>query len=208
MGWYQRRVHGGPPFRQESQSEHTHKLTLRTAYIATCVTHAYETRHPSPINYTHVPRMAPQVNGEAPSSAFLSHLISYPVISDSISTFKSLPYQYVSPYITKADSLGDSTLSTIDSKFPVVKKPTGELIDNGKAIVFFPLKKGIEGKEYVVGVYGSECKKVGGEGIVTWGKAAIATGLVVGGDAYGWLSGFLAGKKAEAKEVSNEKLNN
>merc|ERR1711964_361409 len=24
----------GPPFRQESQSEHTHKLTLRTAYIA------------------------------------------------------------------------------------------------------------------------------------------------------------------------------
>lgn len=163
------------------------------------------------------------------------HLISYPVISDSISTFKSnpygakslsittslshkladpllpyltKPYQYVSPYITKADSLGDSTLSTIDSKFPVVKKPTGELIDNGKAIVFFPLKKGTEGKEYVVGVYGSECKKVGGEGIVTWGKAAIATGLVVGGDAYGWLSGFLAGKKAEAKEVSNEKLNN
>merc|ERR1712093_858980 len=211
------------PFRQESQSEHTHKLTLRTAYIATCVTHAYETRHPSPINYTHVPRMAPQVNGEAPSSAFLSHLISYPVISDSISTFKSnpygakslsitpslsKPYQYVPPYITKADSLGDSTLSTIDSKFPVVKKPTGELIDNGKAIVFFPLKKGTEGKEYVVGVYGSECKKVGGEGIVTWGKAAIATGLVVGGDAYGWLSGFLAGKKAEAKEVSNEKLNN
>merc|ERR1712144_89232 len=198
----------------------THKLTLRTAYMGTCVTRAYETRHPSPINYTHVPRMAPQVNGEAPSSAFLSHLISYPVISDSISTsishkladpllpYLTKPYQYVSPYITKADSLGDSTLSTIDSKFPVVKKPTGELIDNGKAIVFFPLKKGTEGKEYVVGVYGSECKKVGGEGIVTWGKAAIATGLVVGGDAYGWLSGFLAGKKAEAKEVSNEKLNN
>jgi len=179
--------------------------------------------------------MAPQVNGETPSSAFLSHLISYPFISDGITTFKSnpygakslslttsishkfadpllpylsKPYQYVSPYITKADSLGDSTLSTIDSKFPVVKKPTGELIDNGKAIVFFPLKKGSEGKEYVYGVYGSEVKKVGGDGIVTWGKAAIATGLVVGGDAYGWLSGFLAGKKAEAKEVSNEKLNN
>merc|ERR1711977_800801 len=135
------------PFRQESQSEHTHKLTLRTAYIATCVTHAYETRHPSPINYTHVPRMAPQVNGEAPSSAFLSHLISYPVISDSISTFES------NPYGAKSVSLGDSALSPTDPKFPVVKKPTGELIDNGKAIVFFPLKKGTEGKEYVVGVF-------------------------------------------------------
>merc|ERR1712093_552437 len=108
------------PFRQESQSEHTHKLTLRTAYIATCVTHAYETRHPSPINYTHVPRMAPQVNGEAPSSAFLSHPIStfksnpYGAKSLSITTslshkladpllpYLTKPYQYVSPYITKA----------------------------------------------------------------------------------------------------------
>lgn len=89
-----------------------------------------------------------------------------------------------------------------------MKKPTGELFDNGKAIVFFPLKKGNEGKEYVIGIYGSEVKKVGGEGIVTWGKAAIATGIVVGGDAYGWLSGFLAGKKAEVKEVSSEKLSN
>ncbi|EKD12028.1 CAP20-like protein [Drepanopeziza brunnea f. sp. 'multigermtubi' MB_m1] len=179
--------------------------------------------------------MAPQVNGDAPSSAFLSHLFSYPVISDSISTFKSnpygakslslssslthtfadplmpylsKPYQYVSPYVKRADSIGDSTLSTLDSKFPVVKKPTGELVEDGKKMVFFPLMKGNEGKEYVFGVYGSEVKKVGGDGIVTWGKAAIATGLVVGGDAVGWLQGFLAGKKAEAKEVSNEKLNN
>ncbi|KAI9046707.1 hypothetical protein LZ554_009445 [Drepanopeziza brunnea f. sp. 'monogermtubi'] len=162
------------------------------------------------------------------------HLFSYPVISDSISTFKSnpygakslslssslthtfadplmpylsKPYQYVSPYVKRADSIGDSTLSTLDSKFPVVKKPTGELVEDGKKMVFFPLMKGNEGKEYVFGVYGSEVKKVGGDGIVTWGKAAIATGLVVGGDAVGWLQGFLAGKKAEAKEVSNEKLN-
>merc|ERR1711939_680096 len=125
---------------KKSQSEHTHTLTLtlRTAYIATCVTHAYETKLSSQINsYTHLPKMAPQVNGEAPSSAFFSHLISYPYGAKSLSIPPSLshkladpllpsltkPYQYVSPYITKADSLGDSTLSTIDSKFPVVKKP-------------------------------------------------------------------------------------
>jgi len=179
----------------------------------------------------------PQVNGEtlSPSSAFLSHLISYPLISDSISTFKSnpygaksidlstqgynslakpvlpyfsKPYQYVSPYISKADSFGDSTLSTLDSKFPVVQKPTGELYTDGKAIVFFPLKKGNEGKDYVFGVYGSEKKKVGGQGIVTNGKAALATGLIVSSDAVGWLMSFLQQKKAEAKEVTNEKLNN
>lgn len=180
--------------------------------------------------------MAPTVNGEASSSsAFLSHLISYPVISDSISTFKSnpygaksldltsttyeklgkpllpyfsKPYQYVSPYVKKADSLGDSTLSTIDSKFPVVKKPTNELYSEGKSIVFFPLKKGSEGKDYVFKTYNSEVKNVGGDGLLTYGKAAIGTTLRVGGDVYKWATGFLGAKKAEAKEVTNEKLNN
>lgn len=182
--------------------------------------------------------MAPQVNGETPSSAFLSHLFSYPVISDSFSTFKSnpigaksldfttasynkvtelskplhpfftKPYQYVSPYVKKADSIGDSTLSTIDTKFPVVKKPTGELYDEGKAIVFFPLKKGNEGKEYVFGIFGSEKKKVGGEGLVTVAKATVATGLVVSSDALNWLGAFLSKKKEHAKEVTNEKMGN
>jgi len=173
-----------------------------------------------------------QVNGEKPASAFLHHLSSYPVVADSISTFKSnsygaksidltsqgyeklakpflpyfeKPYAYVSPYVKKADSLGDSTLSTFDSKFPVVKKPTQELFDNGKAVVFFPLKVGNEGKDYVFGVYGSEKKKVGGEGVVTYSKAAFATGLIVTSDALHWVSEFLSKKKAEVKEVVNEK---
>jgi hypothetical protein len=205
--------------------------------------------------------MTAQVNGETPISAFLSvrthpsfthlkpnnnknnkkltsspptqHLYSYPVISDSITTFKSnpygaksldltsagyeklgkpilpylaKPYQYVSPYVKKADSLGDSTLSTLDSKFPVVKKPTGELYDEGKAIVFFPLKKGTEGKDYVLGVWGGEKKKVGGEGLVTYGKAALATGLIVGSDAYNFLFTYFSKKEAEAKEVTTEKV--
>ena len=162
-------------------------------------------------------------------------MVSYPVISDSISTFKSnpygakslsfthstidslskpilpylsKPYEYVSPYVKKADSLGDSTLSTLDSKFPYVKKPTGEIYENGKSIVFFPLKKGTETKEYVFGTYKGEVKKVGGEGLVTYGKAAVATGLIVGGDAYSFLVSFLGTKKAEAKEVVKEKTNN
>lgn len=178
--------------------------------------------------------MAPQVNGDAPSSAFLSHLISFPVIGDSISTFKSnpygaksldltsagyeklgkplipylaKPYEYVSPYVKKADSLGDSALSTVESKFPVVKKPTGELYSEGKSIVFFPLKFALEEKDHVFKTYNTEVKKVGGEGIVTYGKAAVSTGLIVGHEAYSWLSSFLSAKKAEVKEVTNEKVN-
>lgn len=195
--------------------------------------------------------MAPAVNGEKASSAFISvsvlefyillntnhyqHLTSYPVVSDSIKTFKSnpygaksvelsnhayvsiskplapylsKPYEYMSPYVVRADSLGDAALSKVDERAPFVKKPTSELIDNGKGVMFFPLKKGGEAKEYVFKTYNSEVKKVGGEGIVTYGKAAVTTTLIVSSDALSWLSDFLSAKKEQAKEVSNEKLNN
>jgi len=179
--------------------------------------------------------MAPQVNGDSPSSAFISHLISYPLISDSISTFKSnsygqkslsltsasyekfgkpilpyftKPYQYVSPYVAKADSIGDHTLSAIDDKFPVVKKPTGELYSEGKDVVLWPLVKGGQGKDYVVSTYGKEVEKTKKEGIVGYGKAVVSTGFIVGQDAYSWLSEVLGRKKAEAKEIGNEKLSN
>lgn len=185
-------------------------------------------------------KMAHQVNGDVPSSssAFLSHLISYPFISDSIQTFKSnpygaksltitndtyqklgkpllpylsKPYQYVSPYVARADSIGDSTLSTLDERFPAVKKPTGEFVDSTRGLLSLPLKKGTEGKEYVFGVYEGEVKKVGGQegqknGVFVYGKAAVATGLIVGNEVFGWLGQFLQQKKAEAKEVTNEKL--
>ncbi|KAG9242566.1 hypothetical protein BJ878DRAFT_481903 [Calycina marina] len=181
--------------------------------------------------------MSPQINGDAPSSssAFLSHLTSYPLISDSISTFKSnpygaksvslsqqaynklaspllpylsTPYNYISPYVQRADTLGDSTLSTIESHFPLVKKPTGELFAEGKGLLSLPLVKSQEGKEYVVKTWSGEAKKTEKEGVVGWGKAAISTGIIVGADSLAWIAGFLSSKKAEAKEVTNEKLGN
>lgn len=71
--------------------------------------------------------------------------------------------------------------------------------------MFFPLKKGNETKDYVFGTYKGEVKKVGGEGIVSYSKAVVTTGLIVGGDAYSFLVSFLGAKKAEAKEVAKEK---
>jgi len=181
-------------------------------------------------------------NGDSPttptSSAFLNHLASYPLISDSIQTIQtnpytsktlaisrqtytlltektpiipllSKPYQYAAPYLSRADQVGDNTLSTIDEKFPVVKKPTGELYNEGKSVVFFPLVKGKEGKEYVFDVYGREMGKFKGQGkngLVEMGRAAVVTGLLVTGDVVAWLGRFLKEKKAETKEVVNEKM--
>jgi hypothetical protein len=112
------------------------------------------------------------------------HLIFFPIISDSVTTFRANPYgakclaltsagierfgkpllsylsksyQYVSPYVQMADALGDSTLSILESRFPAVKKPTGELYNE---IIFFPLNKGSKGKNYMLSVFGKEKKAV------------------------------------------------
>lgn len=163
----------------------------------------------------------------------MQHLISYPVISDSITTFKehplgqksialsssgydtfakpilpylSKPYTYISPYVSRADSIGDSTLSKVDSRFPVVKKPTSELYDNATGLALYPLKVAGDGKDYVYSVWGSEVKKVGGDGVVAKGKAVVTTSLVVTSDALNWLSAVLGKKKAEVKEVAKDKI--
>lgn len=200
--------------------------------------------------------MAHQVNGEVPTSVFLDvsrniqalpldwtgrlltrhmqHLLKYPVINDSVKTFKensygqksiqlgdsayktfaqpvlpyfSKPYQYVSPYVKKADSFGDTTLSKVDARFPIVKKPTGELYADAKSVVFFPYRKGMESKDHFVTTYSDEYKKVGGDGIVTYGKALISTTIIITSETVSWVGEFLTAKKAEAKDAV-EKVNN
>ncbi|KAG7137420.1 hypothetical protein HYQ46_008540 [Verticillium longisporum] len=100
----------------------------------------------------------PYVNGDvsssAPSSAFVQHLLDYPVVHDGVTSFKQNPYgqkslqlsdsayktfaqpfipylagpfEFVRPYLQKADTFGDQALSKVDQQVPFVKKPTNEL---------------------------------------------------------------------------------
>ncbi|KAG5927886.1 hypothetical protein E4U42_001593 [Claviceps africana] len=177
------------------------------------------------------------VNGDVsrrPNSAFLQHLLNYPVISDSIHTVKSnglaqrslqlgdsayhavassvfpwlaKPYGYVSPYVARADSIGDKTLNRIDERFPIVKKPTSDLYESTRSLILLPLNKGIEGRDHVLDVYASEMKKKDQKGLVSQGQAAVSTALVVSTETLGWLSSFLAAKKAEATSAVKEKVN-
>jgi hypothetical protein len=182
--------------------------------------------------------MAPQVNGDVPgvaqSSAFIQHLLNYPVISDSVHTFQAneygqrslklgdsayktfaapvlpyfaKPYGYVSPYVQRADSFGDATLGKIDERFPVVKTPTNDLYNGTKGLILLPYHKGLEGKDHVFGVYSSELKKIEQQGIVAQGKAAVTTVLLVSNETLSWLSSFLSAKKAEASQAASDKVN-
>ncbi|KAI0025808.1 hypothetical protein F4780DRAFT_774660 [Xylariomycetidae sp. FL0641] len=176
--------------------------------------------------------MAPQVNGEVrPSSATLSHITGYPVVHDGVVYFKqnpygqksielgdsayqrfakpllpyiSKPYEYVAPYVKKADLMGDDALSKVDERLPVLKKPSDELWTDGKNFVFFPVRKGVETKDHFFDVYNSEFKKVGSEGIVAYGKALVSTGLVFTSEAITWVGDMIRAGKVQAKETGNE----
>lgn len=174
------------------------------------------------------------VNGDQQQSAFLSHLTSYPVIKDSIHGFKSnpigqmsvdlvdqsystfgkpllpylsRPYQYVSPYVRKADNIADHGLSRVEETFPVVKTPTEDLKNGVKATVFFPVRVAFEGKDYVFKTWDDQYKSTGGNGITRPVRAMISTGLVVTSDSLSWLSEFIGAKKEQAKQTMNEKTN-
>ncbi|KAI9810162.1 MAG: hypothetical protein M1826_003748 [Phylliscum demangeonii] len=178
----------------------------------------------------------PTVNGEKPSSAFLSHLTSIPVVHDSIVTFKgnalgqmsigladqsyqalakpllpylARPYQYVSPYVHRADSLADSGLRKVEETFPVVRSPTDTLTRSLLHTVFLPARVAFESKDYVFKTYDDQYRSIhGGDGLVKAGKAVVTTGFVVTSDSLTWLSAFLAAKKEQTKQVVNEKTVN
>lgn len=159
--------------------------------------------------------------------------MNYPVISDGVHTFKSneygqksiklsdsayktfaapiIPYfqkpiEYVTPYVSKADELGDKTLDRLDERFPVVKKPTNELYEETRGLILLPYHKGLEGKDHVLKIYSSEYKKNEQAGLVATGKAVVTTVLVVSNETLTWLSSFLNAKKAEVAQSTNEKV--
>lgn len=113
-------------------------------------------------------------------------MTSYPVVSDSIETFKSnpygakslevadgaysrfgkpfvpylrTPYSYAAPYVAKADSIADASLNTVDNHFPIVKEDTQTLYDSAKSWAFWPFQLADDGKNYVFSTYNDEYKK-------------------------------------------------
>lgn len=163
------------------------------------------------------------------------HLVSYPVVSDGISNFKSNPYGqksinlaesinksfvapvlpyaqgpygYVKPYVAKADEMADTGLTKVDQKFPIVKEDAEKIKGSLFELIGLPFKLATSSKEYVFKTYGNEYKKCGGKTYVDAGKAVITTSLVVTSDSLSWLSAYLSQKKVEAKETVKEHTGN
>ncbi|KAI1617084.1 hypothetical protein EDD37DRAFT_616768 [Exophiala viscosa] len=171
------------------------------------------------------------VNGDMPSSAVLSHLQSYPVVSDTIKTVQGNPYgaksidltnagyakfvkptlpyfetpaSYAKPYVAKADELGDKFLSKFDEQVPIVKSETKDIQNTVFSYIQYPFVKANDTKDWAFKTYDDEYKKCGGDGVVAGGKAMVTTSLVLTSDVLKWVSSFLQQKKEEAKGMAKD----
>lgn len=124
-------------------------------------------------------------NGDQ-KSQFLSHLTSYPIVTDGIEGFKNnsigaksieiadatynrvgkplephlrTPYSYAKPYVNKADSLADQALGRFDKNFPIVKKDTNTIFDTARGYAFWPFQLAGDGKNYLFTTYSEQYKK-------------------------------------------------
>ncbi|KAJ4346499.1 uncharacterized protein N0V89_010428 [Didymosphaeria variabile] len=171
-------------------------------------------------------------NGDKPHSKVLSHLQTYPVVHDGLEFYKSnpygakslsllhqtynsfvaplhpylqTPYSYLSPYLSRADELGDSGLSKVDTRFPIVKEDTSKLKQTVSDIVGLPFALAGKGREYVVGTWQDEYSKTRGDGVVKNVKALISTELKIGLDGYTMLVEYWQKGHKEASKKINEK---
>ncbi|KAF9885496.1 hypothetical protein FE257_012823 [Aspergillus nanangensis] len=171
------------------------------------------------------------VNGEKVYSHFLDHLTSYPIVSDSIVVFKQnkygakslhyadqgfgyakpflpyfeKPYDYVSPYLARVDNFGEQGLTKIDSRFPIVREDTEKLKDTLYDGANYPVRLVGDVRSHVFDLYGSEYTKVGGNGYVTSGKAALSTTLTLSQEVLGYLGSFLYVQKEHLKDAVADK---
>lgn len=115
------------------------------------------------------------------------------------------PYSYLSPYLSRADELGDNGLSKVDDRFPIVKEDTSKLKQTVVDYASLPLVLAGRGKEYVFSTWQDEYKKTRGEdGMIKNVKALVSTELKFGLDAYNLVSEYLSKGKKEASKKASE----
>lgn len=175
----------------------------------------------------------PLTNGEKPQSKVLSHLQTYPVVHDSLEFYKShpygakslsfahstynsfvaplhpylqTPYSYLSPYLSRADELGDASLSKVDTRFPIVKEDTSKLRETVGQYVGLPLQLAGKGREYVLGTWQNEYSKTKGNdgSVVKNVRALISTELKIGMDGYAFLVEYWQKGEKKASNKVNE----
>ena len=98
---------------------------------------------------------------------------AYQIVGAPVLALLYKPLSYVTPYAQRVDEYGDKTLSRVEEKYPVVKKPSPELYQEVKKAAYAPV-------QHVTDVYTRAYQRTPGAHAVASGKAAAKTVIVVG----------------------------
>jgi hypothetical protein len=160
------------------------------------------------------------------------HLQSYPVVHDSLELYKTnpygarslslfhdtyqrliapmhpylqTPYSYLSPYLSRADELGDNGLSQVETRFPIVKEDTTKLKETMQTYASFPLRLAEQGKQYVFSTWEDEYQKTtGDESMVKNVRTLVSTELKIGLDGFAMLRDYWVQGKKEASKKADQ----
>lgn len=173
-------------------------------------------------------KRAPVVDGDSPQSTTLRHLLTYPAVQDGVRVFKAnalgkmsiqlstsvyqavaapvlplfnKPFSFVSPYLQRADELGNETLTMLEEKFPAVKKPSPELLVEAKEVVYAPVR-------HVAEVYNGAYQRNGSGDVIARSKAAVKTAALVTGESliYAIRGALKLGESLKIHESINAKV--
>ena len=163
------------------------------------------------------------------------HFESYPPVADSIKVFKSNhygqqvlslasssysrflapfvpyakgPYEYVAPYVAKADQLGDSGLSKFDEKVPIFKEDTEKIKQTVFDYAFYPLNLLNQSRNHATDTYYSQYDKIGGQGVVPASKALVITSSILTSETLEILMNFFKQQKETAQTKGGEMRSN
>jgi hypothetical protein len=112
----------------------------------------------------------------------------------------------VAPYLAKADSIGDSGLSSLETRFPIVKADTATIQEKAKGVAGYPWRVAQEGKDFVFKTYDDEYKHSQGNGLFKQVKAVVGTEIKLTVAFFQFVSDLLGKAKAEGKEVMEKKM--
>ncbi|KAI4099148.1 MAG: hypothetical protein L6R37_006104 [Teloschistes peruensis] len=105
----------------------------------------------------------------------------------------------IRPIIKKVDTMATDCIDKVTGTIPLITEEPGKIVSEVKHLVFIPVNKLLEEKDYVVATYSQECSSHEHGGVLAKGRAVICTQLIVVSDGLLWLKSILSGGQRPAK---------